>query len=236
MGPPPFGSGNNYPPVTVKTSGMASMGPPPFGSGNLRRPAACRCRAACFNGATAFRKWKQRAIASQRSGMEALQWGHRLSAVETGGPYLRAVPQLPASMGPPPFGGGNGPLRGFRRRRTLGFNGATSFRWWKRLHSRPVRLRLCGASMGPPLSGGGNPRAMCVPDIATTLQWGHRLSKVETWTKSGRAIVTTTLQWGHLLSEVETAVSLGIDAGRDVASMGPPPFGSGNAAGKSTLT
>ncbi len=39
--------------------------------------------------------------------MPELQWGHRLSAVETCGPIYDHFIALPASMGPPSFGGGN---------------------------------------------------------------------------------------------------------------------------------
>ena len=84
----------------------------------------------------------------------ALQWGHRLSVVET---YLTARSfhyRTRPSMGPPPFGGGNNPSEiavlkqqvlqwGHRlsvvetsgdrcpRYPTPAFNGATPFRWWK---------------------------------------------------------------------------------------------------------
>ena len=61
----------------------ASMGPPPFGDGN-RWPgmltAATRPR---FNGATAFRRWKLRQIKTVLFFLAQLQWGHRLSAMET---------------------------------------------------------------------------------------------------------------------------------------------------------
>ena len=109
----------------------------------------------------------------------SLQWGHRLSAMESGlrGPALPSI--LIASMGPPPFGDGKlapalPPAAPAPR-----FNGATAFRRWKvavyvHIH-RNVR----------------------------ELQWGHRLSAME------RPPISPT--------------------GRDRirASMGPPPFGDG---------
>ena len=85
-----------------------------------------------------------------------------------------------ASMGPPPFGGGNHTARRY-----------------------PPRVPH--ASMGPPPFGGGNskyPRTMICP---TWLQWGHRLSAVET----------------PIGSEPHRLTIIG-------ASMGPPPFGGGN--------
>ena len=69
--------------------------------------------ASCFNGATAFRRWKRVSANDGISRMLMLQWGHRLSAMETWGnwPLGTGCPQ--ASMGPPPFGDGNeGPSLG----------------------------------------------------------------------------------------------------------------------------
>ena len=96
------------PPCVLHRPGNeASMGPPPFGSGNLyccQRPHSPR---QCFNGATAFRQWKRiwrwpsSTVTTRFNGATAfrqwkltnpsmpgiihvwLQWGHRLSAVET---------------------------------------------------------------------------------------------------------------------------------------------------------
>ena len=85
----------------------ASMGPPPFGDGDLFRPAGTSVSRSCFNGATAFRRWRWRstllgcpawisgfngatAFRRWRYGLPSpvirfscrLQWGHRLSAME----------------------------------------------------------------------------------------------------------------------------------------------------------
>ena len=158
----------------------ASMEPPPFGDGNwsLRTWTTWTC--ACFNGATAFRRWKLK---------------HGVPAVDSHGG---------ASMEPPPFGDGNAlgltphprpvcsyeqlcmgrhmetplasrPIPGliasfngataFRRWKRYGirritairsrFNGATAFRRWKPAGAQgtdPVH----GASMEPPPFGDGN--------------------------------------------------------------------------------
>ena len=108
MGPPPFGDGNFLLPQ-YRSLGQpaASMGPPPFGDGNLLRSAryilpTVRFNGATafrrwkrspdrempardhrFNGATAFRRWKPCNLAQGRAEWLALQWGHRLSAMET---------------------------------------------------------------------------------------------------------------------------------------------------------
>ena len=62
---------------------------------------------------------------------------------------------LVASMGPPPFGGGNPEA------------------------PRMDHLPLV-ASMGPPPFGGGNYSARLPTPSVVPLQWGHRLSAVET--------------------------------------------------------
>ena len=85
----------------------------------------------CFNGATSFRRWKPRSLTHVPCNTSMLQWGHLLSAVETLAGCLKPVRNGRASMGPPPFGGGN-------RLSILSDRG------------NPI------ASMGPPPFGGGN--------------------------------------------------------------------------------
>ena len=140
--------------------------------------------------------------------------------------------------------------------RATRFNGATAFRQWKPSNVAVMRLRPCSvlqwghhlsavetsaaypaghrrlrASMGPPPFGSGN-RAYVASTRArdTGLQWGHRLSAVETPSPIPVVLCSChSLQWGHRLSAVET-----FKRRRDApapllgASMGPPPFGSGN--------
>ena len=130
-----------------------------------------------------------------------LQWGHRLSAMETGRPEeAHHLPGDP-SMGPPPFGDGN-PAAGYR--------------------ARGVGV----PSMGPPPFGDGNPvangatafrRRMGPPSdtLTHTLQWGHRLSAMETrHNPANTASVSrrSDLQWGHRLSAMETARRVAVDA------------------------
>jgi hypothetical protein len=183
---------------------------------------------AAFNGATAFRRWKHEKVVTRVSVQNSwdgltttitdftLQWGHRLSTVETASKSVGNREEIDPSMGPPPFDGGNfrplcrGPIT------LAAFNGATAFRRWK------------------PWDG----LTTTITDF--TLQWGHRLSTVETASKSvgnreeidpsmgpppfgvGAGIVlsleptvetaserarmtgTEILQWGHRLSTVET--------------------------------
>jgi hypothetical protein len=145
----------------------ASMGPPPFDGGN---PEILR--------------GIQRVV-------RALQWGHRLSTVETG--KIQAADIT----------------------RTC-FNGATAFRRWKPDtrgaawggYGRPSRWNLVSgtkASMGPPPFDGGNPEILRgIQRVVRALQWGHRLSTVETRFSSSGFSLWATLQWGHRLSTVET--------------------------------
>ena len=62
--------------------------------------------------------------------------------------------------------------------------------------------------MGPPPFGGGN----VLPNQITRhmqdiLQWGHRLSVVETSLTSVSTSTSTYLQWSHHLSVVETSTT-----------------------------
>ena len=85
-----------------------------------------------FNGATGFRRWKLRAMPTNgRIWAGVLQWGHRLSPVETPTERLRKSAMRKGFNG----------ATGFRRWKldTCGpgvdvnrrFNGATGFRRWK---------------------------------------------------------------------------------------------------------
>ena len=181
------------------------MGPPPFGSGNLELAGLKPLSGRGFNGATAFRQWKHRRYGVRPAGpgrasmgpppfgsgntggtvfdrldRGELQWGHRLSAVET--------PAVRCSTG---WTGAS-------------FNGATAFRQWK-----PQRLKgthkssLCfnGATAFRHVYRGNRPDGL-------GLQWGHRLSAVETpavrcstgWTGASFNGATAFRQW-KLLSE-----------------------------------
>ena len=168
-----------------------SMGPPPFGDGNLAASPTSDARgySPTFNGATAFRRWKLTAgLHAQAVLGPNLQWGHRLSAMET----------VQACLGRESAGG------------PASFNGATAFRRWKLssyLHSRSRRYAT-RPSMGPPPFGDGNWQGRrLLPRYRTHLQWGHRLSAMET-------------------GDLEASISPSTGG---LPSMGPPPFGDGNA-------
>ena len=114
------------------------------------------CAMSCFNGATTFRQWKRVQRIQQGIADYVLQWGHRLSAVETGPLHLGC------SVWPSSFNGATA-FRQWKpwcstpcRAPSPSFNGATAFR-----QLNPPQGQLAGiiallASMGPPPFGSGN--------------------------------------------------------------------------------
>ena len=139
---------------------IASMGPPPFGDGNV--------------------EGSRRSVGA----VMPLQWGHRLSAMETLRSYRTPDTPDPASMGPPPFGDGN--------------------------HAEgPVDAPGVVASMGPPPFGDGNVVKLSAAVTTTLLQWGHRLSAMETVDTAATFSSGAKLQWGHRLSAMETSTYIG---------------------------
>ena len=169
-------------------------------------PAGVLAVAQRFNGATAFRRWILDRDRVMHYAILALQWGHRLSAMDTKSGRTRTLTHDRASMGPPPFGDGYWTVPGpGSPPGTPGFNGATAFRRWIRVgyaEDRPPRLHasmgpppfgdgyapdgpqrdLAGvASMGPPPFGDGyHDRYRRFRDGPRQLQWGHRLSAMDT--------------------------------------------------------
>ena len=83
--------------------------------------------------------------------------------------------------------------------------------------------------MGPPAFAGGNAKfSKRSTANAAALQWGHRLSPVETFRAGATEAAVRLLQWGHRLSPVETVLVRGFSAPIVAASMGPPAFAGGN--------
>ena len=176
MGPPPFDGGNPDDEPHQSLAALASMGPPPFDGGNSACRFERRFRPLRFNGATAFRRWKLSRPNEPVKPLSMLQWGHRLSTVETpsaarGDPGARSFNgatafrrwKLAGSSGqshdvPIRFNGATA----FRRWKLGGcggaerldecFNGATAFRRWKRADFANQCIRREAASMGPPPS------------------------------------------------------------------------------------
>ena len=159
----------------------------------------------CFNGATAFRRW--RSVRFHRAAVvdRQLQWGHRLSAMEIRPLSPGRRGRQAASMGPPPFGDGDPSAFTGPPWSTGSFNGATAFRRW-----RSVRFHRAAV-------------------VDRQLQWGHRLSAMEIcggWcSPSSRGPsfngATAFRRWRY--------VGAGVPPHRGgLASMGPPPFGDGD--------
>ena len=134
------------------------MGPPPFGDGNSGNVPGNWRATPCFNGATAFRRWKLelsalRRAKNGRASMGPPPFGDGNFRPKPG--FLRR--QVAASMGPPPFGDGNRLLRPRNRGGSTRFNGATAFRRWKLFPNLQQLIPENHASMGPPPFGDGNP-------------------------------------------------------------------------------
>ena len=109
----------------------------------------------------------------------SLQWGHRLSAMETRRARSWSTGWHPASMGPPPFGDGNMQRHAPARVGIGASMGPPPFGDGNR--GVPAGGALRGtASMGPPPFGDGNLGAVVASMRESELQWGHRLSAMET--------------------------------------------------------
>ena len=158
----------------------------------------------CFNGATAFRRWIRACFQQPYTRSYPLQWCHRLSAMDTTqaptirsgyGPRFNGATafrrwilsinvsveyELLASMGPPPFGDGYGQQGG-------------------------RRCPVVGASMGPPPFGDGYRAGRGrIPGHLPPLQWGHRLSAMDTFPGVCEFPFLPRLQWGHRLSAMDS--------------------------------
>ena len=179
------------------------MGPRPFSRGYFIYTNAGSFTYVGFNGATAFQPWilSPRFISQRCSDM--LQWGHGLSAVDTGKEPCKFNGANIASMGPRPFS------RGYLRPASVGD-------------------LVLSASMGPrPFSRGYTAAALAAPAWCSELQWGHGLSAVDTQRIRCRIRSLVLLQWGHGLSAVDTRRHARQLHGERRASMGPRPFSRG---------
>ncbi len=158
MGPPAF-AGGNFPPFGgVPPLHCASMGPPAFAGGNLQTEMSLGQAGSGFNGATGFRRWKPAPDGPGGPGVLPLQWGHRLSPVETIWRTAHSERPSVASMGPPAFAGGNGTAS------RLAIMNGCGLQWGHRLSPVETEFPHHGiytgpyASMGPPAFAGGNRR------------------------------------------------------------------------------
>ena len=80
-----------------------SMGPTPFSVGYLGCSEWGSKRSTGFNGANAFQRWIRRVDDIPRVQPDELQWGQRLSALDTGRHNRELCEAYIASMGPTPF-------------------------------------------------------------------------------------------------------------------------------------
>ena len=192
--------------------------------GTAARPCGSR-----FNGATAFRRWRSGWNSRMMSATTALQWGHRLSAME--------IPPFAAS--PCRYRSFNGAIAFRRWRSESWLGGVPPFRalqWGHRLSAMEMELLVYAlglvevASMGPSPFGDGDIRFNTKSfETTSKLQWGHRLSAMEIRTP----LVYVAIGVFHASmrpspfgdgDNEEPALHVLFDA----ASMGPSPFGDGD--------
>ncbi len=155
----------------VATAELASMGPPPFGDG------------------------KDHAIASTTLTPIPLQWGHRLSAMERPSAPRAKASVLAASMGPPPFGDGKvGTQRGLQLTSPASMGPPPFGDGKERKIAAAVQPAL--ASMGPPPFGDGKlPGWVTSWTLSAALQWGHRLSAMESRLCCPRLVPLSIASW-----------------------------------------
>ncbi len=134
-----------------------------------------------------------------------LQWGHRLTSVETivGWGYGDSFVKF-ASMGPPTYIGGNIVSFGACTANSTASMGPPTYIGGNFSYAGVIAKSICSASMGPPTYIGGNHVGEPHANLHCTLQWGHRLTSVET---------TSVYHVNFLFPE---------------ASMGPPTYIGGN--------
>ena len=137
------------------------------------------CALSPFNGATAFRRWFS---------IERLHSTRRPTSLICFRPAVETNCALGAACALSPF------------------NGATAFRRWKPFPLSPVFRSLILASMGPPPFGDGNHFLISV-SLATGfgLQWGHRLSAMET------ALCGSSAPWIHAKALFSTRIGYRIN-------------------------
>ena len=155
MGPPPFGDGKGVGRDAGGHPRPASMGPPPFGDGKLVQQVHAAHAGSASMGPPPFGDGKDLVATDGVVHVCPLQWGHRLSAMESASTMTR-VPCCTDCF--------NG-ATAFRRWKVLQadrawraswcFNGATAFRRWKERDGGAARGLHLPASMGPPPFGDG---------------------------------------------------------------------------------
>ena len=133
-----------------------------------------------------------------------LQWGHRLSAMESRDMTSHA------------------------RRVTRSLQWGHRLSAMERIMGERIPRIIHLLQWGHRLSAMERVGSNCGSGPTFSLQWGHRLSAMESGhCTDGTTTLSMELQWGHRLSAMESRDPLTgfVDVGR--ASMGPPPFGDG---------
>ena len=191
-------------------------------------PKAARPTTECCNGANAFQRWIQGEIHVIVNVNIMLQWGQRLSALDTALRQGEREDQGPAAMGPTPFSVGYGGRQPHTVRQkgaamgptpfsvgysdmTLRVSMANNAAMGPTPFSVGYLLRRDGmgaterAAMGPtPFSVGYVEKGTGTGDAAELLQWGQRLSALDTVAAGEGVNAIGGLQWGQRLSALDT--------------------------------
>ena len=157
MGPPPFGDGKIVPCIGVQAlDGAASMGPLPFGDGKRALMIRCGASTTCFNGATAFRRWKGYLLPIFTGRFSTASMGPPpFGDGKTGNQLALSLTSANASMGPPPFGDGKVITDGLLNLSTQASMGPPPFGDGKLPENFAFGQYYGPASMGPPPFGDG---------------------------------------------------------------------------------
>ena len=180
MGPPPFGDGKVTNGVGIYTLPALQWG---HRLSAMERPAGARQQQN-----PAVLQWGHRLSAMERVAGTVyvcpkdatLQWGHRLSAMERQSRWLNGRPQWACFNGATAFRRWKAEPNSPGAAPAPCFNGATAFRRWKVGWHMTALIRASEASMGPPPFGDGKlalHHSVC--ECGKALQWGHRLSAME---------------------------------------------------------
>ena len=161
MGPTPFSVGYFFSIGGKIVVFGASMGPTPFSVGYVRLPCG-PCRRG-FNGANAFQRWILIVAITIATSLFTLQWGQRLSALDTHSSNHDRDFVVHASMGPTPFSVGYSLFAALFayytafRRRMSSFCARTFLLDAESRRFSPVRADFCPLFCERPFLGGSPP-------------------------------------------------------------------------------
>ena len=190
--------------ASTKTAPPLSMGPTPFSVGYFNSDEITATIHTGFNGANAFQRWIHSVIGSLVSWALSLQWGQRLSALDTGGLHDESRLRRAASMGPTPFSVGYPPIS------DDGMGIPTTLQWGQRLSALDTGSFVDHNNHDHSGFNGANAFQRWILHPTRSSSTIHPL-----------------LQWGQRLSALDTFPADAGESCSQSASMGPTPFSVG---------